>query len=154
MSDSQLAFSNAQGSWYGLTERDVQRGLEASRNAPRKRFILPIHRTQGASVQRMINFLQPGTYLRPHKHPRLGAIETIVVLKGSVRFLVYDDDGVIIHATVLVAGTERCLVDIEDNVWHSFDVIDADTIIFECKMGPYDVIQDKVFASWSEPETF
>ncbi len=148
-----LAFSNAQGPWFGLSEIDVLRGLEASRNSPRKRFILPIHRTQNATVQRMMNFLQPGTYIRPHKHSRPGAIETIVVLSGHIHIFIYSDKGEIIHQCVLKAGTPNCLIDIEDNVWHSFDVISPDTIIFECKMGPYDAVLDKTFAPWSDPES-
>lgn len=154
MSTSQLAFKNVNGPWYGLKQVDIERGIEASRNSPRKRFILPIHRTQDASVQRMMNFLQPGTYIRPHMHPRPGAIETIVLLSGHVRFFIYSEEGKIIHQCELKSGTPDCLIDIEDNVWHSFEVLSPDTIIFECKMGPYDSNLDKTFAPWSDPESF
>ena len=150
----ELAFKNAQGAWFGLAKDDVERGLEASRNSPRKRFILPIHRTQNAPVQRMMNFLQPGTYIRPHKHPRPGAIETIVALTGHIRFFIYSEDGEVTHQCELISGAANCLIDIEDNVWHGFEVLSPDTIIFECKMGPYDAELDKTFAPWSEPESY
>jgi cupin fold WbuC family metalloprotein len=154
MPNSQLAFKNVNGPWYGLSQEDIEQGLEASRSSPRKRFILPIHRTQDAPVQRMMNFLQPGTYIRPHKHPRPGAIETIVVLTGLIHVFIYSDQGEVIHECKLKSGTPTCLIDIEDNVWHSFEVLAPDTIIFECKMGPYDTELDKTFAPWSAPETF
>jgi cupin fold WbuC family metalloprotein len=149
-----LAFNNVQGPWFGLSADDVQRGLDASRLSPRKRFILPIHRTQDALVQRMMNFLQPGTYIRTHKHPRPGAIETIVVLSGRIRFYTYSDEGEALMQRDLESGSSNCLIDIEDNVWHSFEVLSPDTIIFECKMGPYDAKLDKEFAPWSDPEVF
>jgi len=149
-----LAFDNVQGPWFGLSEADIERGLEASKNSPRKRFILPIHRTQDALVQRMLNFLQPGTYIRPHKHPRPGAIETIVVLSGHIRFFTYSEKGDVLMQCDLESGTSNCLIDIEDNVWHSFEVLSPDTLIIECKMGPYDANLDKEFAPWSEPEVF
>jgi cupin fold WbuC family metalloprotein len=154
MSNSRLAFHPVQGPWYGLSEVDVQRGMDASTISPRKRFILPIHRTQDAPVQRMMNFLQPGTYIRPHCHPRSGAIETIVVLSGHIRFFIYSDKGDIIYECELKSGTPNCLIDIEDNVWHNFEVLTPDTLIFECKMGPYDAKLDKEFAPWSVPESF
>lgn len=149
-----LAFDNVQGPWFGLSQDDIANGLDASRKSPRKRFILPIHRTQDAVVQRMMNFLQPGTYIRPHKHPRSGAIESIVLLTGHIRFFIYSEVGKIVHQSELKSGTPNCLIDIEDNVWHSFEVLTPNTIIFECKMGPYDTEMDKTFAPWSAPESF
>ncbi len=44
------------------------------------------------------------------------------------------------------------VIDIEPNVWHSFIVMDENTILFECKKGPYDAKTDKVFAEWSPEE--
>ena len=40
----------------------------ASRESPRKRIIQPIHSGPSDLLQRMLNSLQPGTYIRPHRH--------------------------------------------------------------------------------------
>ncbi|MCC5926718.1 MAG: WbuC family cupin fold metalloprotein [Bacteroidetes bacterium] len=149
-----LAFDNIQGPVYQLTQTDWQDGLQASRESPRGRFILPIHRRQDALVQRMLNFMQPGTYVRPHRHPRPGAVESIAVLKGAIRFRIFDDRGKVTREFDLKAGTPHSVVDIEPHVWHAFDVLEPDTILFETKMGPYDVNLDKEFASWSEEERY
>lgn len=151
---TRLAFDNIQGNWYQLTAADWEAGLETSRTSPRRRCILPIHRTQDAPVQRMLNFLQPGTYVRPHRHPRTGAVESIALLKGAIRFRIFEEDGSVKTEFDLRAGTPQSVVDIEPLVWHAFDVLEPDTILFETKMGPYDTQLDKEFAPWSEEERY
>lgn len=148
-----LAFDNVTGPLFELSEEWIQNGIEASRKSPRKRIILPIHREQDALVQRMINFLQPGTYIRPHKHPLPHATESLVLLKGSIRFFTFDDDGNIESDQVVSAEPLPGVLDIEPNTWHSFKVLEPDTVLFECKRGPYDAETDKIFAEWAPEES-
>lgn len=153
-SSVRLAFENVQGAVFQMNDALMRQGIEASRESPRKRFILPIHRTQDAPVQRMMNFLQPGTYVRPHLHPRKGAVETLVIVQGAILFRQFDDEGRVLLETECRAGAPSAVLDIEPETWHSFDVLEADTVLFESKMGPYDVNLDKIFAPWSEEERF
>jgi cupin fold WbuC family metalloprotein len=44
------------------------------------------------------------------------------------------------------------LIDLEPDLWHGMIVLEADTVIFEVKRGPYDPATDKEFASWSPQE--
>jgi len=148
-----LAFDNPGGSYFQLSEKQIEEGLEASRKSPRKRMILPIHRKQSAEVQRLINFLQPGTYIRPHKHPLDHATETIVVLKGAIRFFTLNDEGDILTDQILKSEPIPGVIDIEPNTWHTFVVLDEDTILFECKKGPYNAKTDKEFAKWTPDES-
>ena len=147
-----LAFENVTGPLFELTEKWIQDGIEGSRQSSRKRIILPIHREQNALVQRMINFLQPGTYIRPHKHPLPHATESLVLLKGAIKFYTFDDDGNIISDQIVSAEPLPGVLDIEPNTWHSFKVLEPDTVLFECKKGPYDTETDKIFAEWAPEE--
>ena len=149
---TKLAFENPTGDVFELTEELIEKGLNASRGSSRKRMILPVHRRQDAEVQRLINFLQPGTYIRPHKHPLAHATESIVMLKGSLRFFTVDDAGKVIRDQTMKAAPIPGVMDIEPGVWHSFLVLEADTILFECKKGPYNAKTDKIFADWSPEE--
>jgi len=149
---TKLAFNNVQGDLFELTDEMMQQGIEGSRKSPRKRIILPIHRVQEAEVQRMINFLQPGTYIRPHKHPMPHATESIVMLQGSIRFFTFDDNGNRLTSRIINSKPFPGVIDIEPNVWHSFIVAEPDSILFECKKGPYNAETDKVFAEWSPVE--
>lgn len=147
-----LAFENVTGPLFELSGEWIQNGIEGSRQSPRKRIILPIHREQDALVQRMINFLQPGTYIRPHKHPLPHATESLVLLKGAIRFFTFDDHGEIESDLVVSAEPLPGVLDIEPNTWHSFRVLKPDTVLFECKKGPYDAGTDKIFAEWAPEE--
>jgi len=49
----------------------------------------------------------------------------------------------------LTAGGEQVGVDICAGVWHTFISLEADTIVYEVKSGPYAPISDKDFAPWA-----
>ena len=147
-----LAFENPTGDLFQLTDELIEKGIAASRKSERRRMILPIHRKQEAEVQRLVNFLQPGTYVRPHCHPSDHATESIVLLQGAIRFFTFDDAGNRVSEQLLKAQPMPGVVDIEPKVWHSFLVLEPDTILFECKKGPYNAETDKQFADWAPEE--
>jgi cupin fold WbuC family metalloprotein len=146
------AFENISGDQFVLSSEVMEMGFKGSRASKRKRIILPIHRTQDARVQRMLNFLQPGTYIRPHMHPLDHATESLVLLKGSICFYRFSSEGDVQFSQVLKAGTANSVADIQPRVWHSFTVLEEDTVLFECKLGPYDENKDKIFAGWAPAE--
>jgi cupin fold WbuC family metalloprotein len=146
------AFENPSGNLFQLSDEMIEKGLEASRASERGRMILPIHRKQDAEVQRLINFMQPDTYVRPHLHPMPHATESIVLLKGAIRFFTFNDEGKRESDTLLSSAPIPAVIDIEPMVWHSFLVLEQDTIIFECKKGPYNAETDKKFAYWAPDE--
>lgn len=146
------ALQNVEGQVFRLTDEWIEKGLEESRKSARKRMILPLHRTQDAIVQRIVNFLQPGTYIRPHKHPRNFASESVYIERGAISLLIYNNDGTIQEKHWMHFNQPGKLIDIEPNVWHSMIVWYPDTVLFEFKRGPYDVNEDKYFAPWSPEE--
>jgi cupin fold WbuC family metalloprotein len=143
-----LSFPNITGDVFVLDEETLQRGLEGSRQSPRKRIILPIHRDQDDLVQRMLNFFQPGTYVTPHHHPKASASETIFVIRGSLGFVILEEDGEIRSKHQLSTGS---LLDIAPGIWHGMVALEPDTVILEVKRGPYDDA-DKHFAPWAPAE--
>lgn len=147
-----LAFPNPTGPLFELTDDLLATGFAASKASVRKRIIYPIHRTQPAPVQRMLNFLQPGTYVKPHVHRGEGSSESVVVLTGSIRYLVFDGLGHLGRTIIATAGSPSAVLDMEPDVWHSFIVLEPDTLIFECKKGPYSPVGDKDFAAWAPDE--
>lgn len=64
----------------------IQQGVEASRNSPRKRIILPIHNAPSDTLHRMLNIVQPMSYIQPHRHIEPPKVESFVALKGAVLF--------------------------------------------------------------------
>ncbi|WP_187170502.1 WbuC family cupin fold metalloprotein [Salidesulfovibrio onnuriiensis] len=123
-----------------------------SRQSPRGRIIQRLHKTDDAPLHRMFNAMQPGTYLRPHRHLNPPKSEAFVMLAGAVRFVEMDDAGKILGWFDMRAGSETFGVDVEPGVWHALLVLEPDSIIFEVKNGPYTRASDKDFAPWSPEE--
>jgi cupin fold WbuC family metalloprotein len=123
----------------------------ASRESPRKRIILPLHKKVEDSLQRMLNILQPGSYIRPHRHPARRA-ESLIVLSGTLLYLTFDDHGAVLERLMLKAGSAQFGVDTEGGIYHCFMALEPDTVLFEVKPGPYDADGDKQFAPWAPEE--
>lgn len=130
----------------------LRQAIEASRQSPRKRVILPLHKQGSAPLQRMLNALQPGTYVRPHRHDKARA-ESLVVLAGGLMFIAFEPDGSIRSTQILRAGSPAFGIDFDGDLWHSMVVLEPDTVLYEAKPGPYDAAGDKQFADWA-PEEF
>ena len=143
-----LALSNPTGSVFEWSSDMRDAGVEASRQSPRGRMLIPLHRHQDDLVQRMVNILQPGTYIQPHQHPRDWATETILVMEGELGFVIFDEKGEVTSIHRLPVGG---MIDIEERVWHGVLALSPDTVILEIKRGPYDDT-DKVFADWAPAE--
>jgi cupin fold WbuC family metalloprotein len=115
--------------------------------------MLPMHRSAEEHVQRLLNFMQPGSYARPHLHPKAENIEHVVTIKGVAGFVVFDDQGNVTGAHRLEAGNPAsCLIDIEQGVWHTLVPLSDDMVALEIKRGPYDAATDKRFAPWAPEE--
>lgn len=144
------ALPNPIGDIFVLNKLILSKGKSASRKSSRLRMIQPVQRTQTAKVQRLLNFLQPGTYIRPHRHPLEQATESVCLLSGHLEVLIFNPQGSI-HARHHLTTTSP-LIDIEPGVWHGMIAHAPDTVIFEVKKGPYNPETDKEFASWSPEE--
>ena len=70
-----------------------------------------------------------------HKHPTKD--ESFVILRGRVRVSTYDDEGNGVESCVLCQEEGRYGVDIPKGVWHKVESLETDSVIFECKEGPF-----------------
>jgi cupin fold WbuC family metalloprotein len=148
-----MTLPRAEGSVFVLDSTIIERGITAAKESPRGRIIMQLHRSDAEGVQRMLNFMQRGSYARPHCHPAPENIETVAVMKGAVGFLVFEPNGTLRSAHRLdAANPASCLVDIERGVWHTFVPLADDTVLLEIKRGPYQAATDKMFAAWSPEE--
>lgn len=86
--------------------------------------------------QRMLNAMEPGTVLPIHRHTT--TCETIVMMRGSIKEMFYDDKGNLTESIVLKAGTEPSAMNIPKGVWHNLECLEPGTILFEAKDGPFE----------------
>ena len=119
--------------------------------SPRLRVNHNIHPQLDDPVQRFFNAMQPGTYVRPHRHTDPQRWEFFLVLSGHVSVLLFDDKGRVTGRYELQeAGPTRGL-EISPGQWHTLVAMQP-SILFELKEGPYNQLTDKDFAPWAPVE--
>jgi cupin fold WbuC family metalloprotein len=60
-----------------------------------------------------------------------------VLLRGKVRVTTHNDDGSIIDDNVLCPEEGKYGVNIPKGVWHTIEAMEPNSVIFECKEGPF-----------------
>jgi cupin fold WbuC family metalloprotein len=106
-----------------------------AQNSPRRRMNLNFHESLEDKCHRFLNAVEPGADIPIHRHPEKE--ESFVVLRGKIRITTYNDDGSIIEDHVISPTEGRYGVNVEKNVWHTVEALDSNSVIFECKEGPY-----------------
>ncbi|MBK9065055.1 MAG: WbuC family cupin fold metalloprotein [Acidobacteria bacterium] len=129
----------------------LHRLSKAAVSSPRLRQNRNLHAMED-SVHRLLNAIEPGSYIRPHRHLHPPKAETMFVVAGRLGFLSFHDDGTVAEKTVLDAGGETFGVDVPPGVWHTFVSLAAGTVAFEAKAGPYVAPAGSDAAPWAPPE--
>ena len=125
-----------------------------ARENERKRINYDLRTTENDTSQRMLNVLEPGTYVPIHRH--LDTSETVVCLEGFLDWIFYEelsnmDAGGPIHdgekavvescfaevARFRICPREKLYgIQIPKGAWHSVEVYEPSTIL-EAKDGAY-----------------
>ncbi len=127
---------------------------EEAQNSDRKRKNYNFH-DHSERVQRFLNVLQPGTYVRPHQHVRpegVNGFEFFLVLQGSIGMVMLDGDGTLLRAEKLDATGEQRGIEIAEGMYHTLVVLEPNSVILELKEGPYQPATDKDFLQQFPPE--
>lgn len=136
-------------------DRDlVQRKAYDARRSERRREIHTFHDGDADPLQRMLNALQPGSYVRPHRHLDPPKSESLVLLQGVLGYTSFRDDGTLDDESFILLDASRDVYgcDIRPGVWHTIFALAPDTVVFEVKPGPYSPATDKDFAPWAPLE--
>jgi cupin fold WbuC family metalloprotein len=125
---------------------------EKAKEAPRKRAHFNLHPELNDPVQRLCIAMEPGTYVRPHRHSDPETWEVLMILRGSVAILFFDDKGNVLERTVLNAGGQVTAAEFPKNTWHAPMSLETGTVVFEVKQGPYKPIEERNLAPWAPAE--
>lgn len=101
----------------------------------RLRMNYNFHTSPEAPSQRLLNALEPGTVLPVHKHDHTA--ETYVLLRGRLRVDFYNAGGAVTETAELNPLHGVFGIDIPAGQLHSLEVLEAGSVIFETKDGPY-----------------
>jgi cupin fold WbuC family metalloprotein len=118
-----------------------------ARQSPRLRRNHNLH-AEPELVQRFLNVMQPGTYVRPHRHLRAtpgAGFECCVVLQGAMGLLLLDEQGEVMQQLRLDPQGPVRGVELQEGFFHTLVALTPDTVMFEIKQGPYQPASDKDF---------
>lgn len=125
--------------------------VDMAKASPRLRHSHDLSTSQADNSQRLLYALLPGTDVPIHRHPQ--STETVVVLRGRLVEVVYDDGGREVERICLdpLAGKYGCVV--PQGAWHTVEVLEP-SVIFETKDGGYGVDGSEVWSGVKDKIVF
>lgn len=131
-----------------ITFSDLQQQSEQAANSLRLRAHRNFHPELTDPVQRLAIAMEPGTYVRPHRHPH--TFELLTSLSGRFLVLNFDDNGNVTHRVVL--GEDCKVLEMDAGTWHAVFSMDKGGVIFEVKHGGYQPVAEQDSATWAPAE--
>lgn len=119
---------------------------------PRLRANFNFHASDDSPAHRLLNAIEPGSWLPPHRHLDPAKDETIIVLAGALGVVIFDDSGTVVALRRLTPGGDCCGVDIPHGTWHTVLALEPGTVLFEAKAGPYRPLTADELAPWAPGE--
>jgi len=111
-----------------------------------------LHTSLADPSQRLLNAMEPGTYVRPHRHLDPPRWEVFVCLRGRAVVLTFDNDGTVTERVEISEGGSRVAVEFEAEPWHSLTPTEPGSVFLELKPGPYEPLDESDFAPWAPKE--
>ena len=107
-----------------------------AKSSPRLRQSLDLRNDPSDNSQRMLNALEPGTIMPIHRHRDTS--ETVVLLRGKVRWIYYDDHGNVTENILVDANGDVRAISVPKGQWHSLVCLESGSVLFECKNGVWE----------------
>jgi cupin fold WbuC family metalloprotein len=115
----------------------IARVLEEARCNPRQRKNFNFHDRDDHPCQRLLNAILPQSYIQPHRHLDPDKEEMLVVLRGRLGLVFFDNAGHVVDTALLEAGGGRLAASIPPGQFHTLLALDDGAVVFEAKAGPY-----------------
>ena len=112
--------------------------------SPRLRMNDDLRDTSEDESQRMLNAIEPGTVMPIHRHH--DSSETVVIVRGKIQWVFYDENGNETERVVLDADGDPRMLNVEKDRWHSLVCLESGSVLYESKDGPYHPLEeDEIF---------
>ena len=76
-----------------------------------------------------------------HRHRKTS--ESIAILRGKMVMLLYDEKGKVTEEVVMEPGGNYPMIHIAAGQWHSLEVLEEGTVIFEAKDGAWEPLGEE-----------
>lgn len=122
----------------------------------RERQHCNVHESYQDPCQRLFNAIEPGSYIRPHRHATDPKDEVLIAIRGLMTIVTFDELGKVTRAVQFSSNRYRndlaVGVEIPGNTWHTVIALEPGCVLFEVKAGPFDPNRPKDLAPWAPEE--
>jgi cupin fold WbuC family metalloprotein len=126
-------------------------------DSPRLRQHQNIHKSYQDASQRLFNAIEPGSYIRPHRHTSDPREELLIAVRGLMALVTFDGEGSVLD--IVHFGTEKYGPNVTvgsevfPGTWHTVIALVPGCVLLEVKAGPFDPKQPKDLAPWAPEES-
>lgn len=123
-----------------ITKEILDNLSEQAKVNPRLRQAMDLRNSPDDQSQRMLNALEPGTLMPIHRHH--ASSETVVILRGKIKWFFYDNIRKETEQVTLDANGEIRMLNVERDRWHSLECLESGSVLYESKDGPYHPLEE------------
>jgi len=125
---------------------------DEARLASRRRKNRNFHPADDYPGHRLLNGIEPDSYVMPHCHFDPHKDESILCLRGRLGVVLFCPSGAVDRSIVLEPAGEVVGIDIPHGVFHTVLALVSGTVFFEAKAGPYVPLSIEERAAWAPAE--
>ena len=123
---------------------------ERARASPRLRQHQNLHGSYQDPCQRLLNAVEPGSYLQPKRDVSVPRGKLLVALRGCFALLQFDNNGSISGVTEFAAGgAAGVAVEVVPTCWNTVVSMKTGSVLLEVRPGPFDPNHLGDFAPWA-----
>lgn len=138
---------------FQIIDRDfLERVSSQAKASPRRRRNHNFHASESDTCNRLLNAIEPDSYIQPHCHHETAKDETLIVVRGRLGVIIFDERGTVIATAVLLPASDTVGVNIPHGVYHTLVALENGSVFFEAKAGPYLPLAPQEKAPWAPVE--
>jgi cupin fold WbuC family metalloprotein len=123
-----------------------------ARQSPRLRKNYNFHHADHAICHRLLNAMEPDSYIQPHRHLDINKDETLIVVRGRMAIIIFNDADEIEEKSILEPGGDVLMANIPHGVYHTWLSLKERSVFFEAKGGPFLPLTQDEKAPWAPEE--
>jgi len=126
---------------------------DEARHNPRLRKNRNFHASDESRCHRLLNAVEPGSYIRPHRHLDPEKSEAFILMSGSLGIVTFTDSGLVAETVLLSHAGGNLAADIPAGVCHTALSLETGTVFYETKAGPYRQLLEDEICTWAPADT-
>jgi cupin fold WbuC family metalloprotein len=123
-----------------------------AKDSLRRRKNYNFHASESETCNRLLNAIEPDSYIQPHCHHDASKDETLIVVRGRLGVIFFDERGAVTTTAVLAPASETVGVNIPHGMYHTLVALEPSSVFFEAKAGPYAPLSPREKAPWAPAE--